>query len=350
MIDNAFTKSLQGQADAASLLTDRVSLGATALSLAGDSVTATTVFDLAANRTARLRRLQDLKAKQVVQPSDQSLVREMNSVITLSEPSSSNLSPHNDSIVHSPGNELYQTHCANCHGATGDGFGRAGSNLFPPPRRFRVEPIRMISSKNGVASDTDIAQSIRRGQPGTSMPAFRQFSDSEVASLVGVLREFMIIGLREKYQNEFSSNEGTDNLAESQWVAARSQASEPIAIPDLSNIAGLAARGREVFREAACAGCHEVPGESNRVKNKLFDSLGRPLHPPNLGLEAFHGGDDPESIYKRISLGIPGTPHPALAAVLEGDTVSLVAYIVSLRTVQPDVSSNNARSKRARAY
>ena len=350
LIDTAFTNSLKGQGEASSLLIDRVSLGATALALAGYSTTSQSVFDLAANRTARLRRLQDLKAKQVMQPSDQSLVREMNSVTALSEPSSSNLSPRNDSIDHSPGNELYQTHCANCHGATGDGFGRAGSNLFPPPRRFRTEPIRIISSKNGVASDADITQSIRRGQPGTSMPAFRQFSDFEVASLVEVLRDFTVSGLREKYKNEFPSDEGADSLAESLWVAARSQASEPIAIPDLSNIAGLAARGREVFREAACAGCHEVPGETNRVKNKLFDSLGCPLHPPNLGLEVFHGGDEPDAIYRRISLGIPGTPHPALAPVPERDFVSLVAYIVSLRTVQPNVSSNNARSKRARAY
>lgn len=347
LIDAAFTDSLQGQGETGSLLTDRVSLGATALALAGDSATSQSVFELAANRTARLRRMQDLRAKQAVLTGDPSSVREMNSVTALSELSPSTLSPHMDPVANSSGNELYQTHCANCHGTNGDGFGRAASNLFPPPRRFRDEPMRMISSKNGLASDADLAQSIRRGQPGTSMPAFKQFSDSEVASLVGVLREFTVSGLSAKFKNVFSPDEETDGLAESQWVAARSQANEPIAIPDLSNIAGLAASGRKVFREAGCVGCHEVPGEANRVKNRLFDSLGRPLHPPNLELDAFHGGDEPEAIYKRITLGIPGTPHPALANVLEGDIESLVAYIVSLRTVQPDVSSNSARSRRA---
>ncbi len=350
LIDTAFTNSLQGQGEAGSLLTDRVSLGATALALAGDSTTSQTVFELAANRTARLRRLQDLRAKQAVLLRDQSLTKETNSLTSLSEPSPSNLSPHRDPIAYSTGNELYQTHCANCHGTNGDGYGRAASNLFPPPRRFRDEPMRMISSKNGVASDADLAQSIRRGQAGTSMPAFKQFSDSEVDSLVGVLREFMASGLRAKFKNEFPSDEGTGSLAESQWVAARSQAGEPIAIPDLSNMAGLAARGREVFREVGCVGCHEVPGQANRVNNRLFDSLGRPLHPPNLELDAFHGGDEPESIYKRITIGIPGTPHPALVSVPERDMVSLVAYIVSIRTVQPEISSNNARSKRSRAY
>ena len=350
LIDTAFNNSLQGQGEAGSLLTDRVSLGATALGLAGDLTTSQSVFELAANRTARLRRLQDLRAKQAVLLGDQSLVLEINSVTALSELSPTNLSPHMDPLANSLGNKLYQTHCANCHGTNGDGFGRAGANLFPPPRRFRDEPMRMISSTNGVASDADLAQSIRRGQAGTSMPAFKQFSDSEVVSLVGVLREFAVSGLHAKFKNEFPSDEGTDSLAESQWVAARSQASEPIAIPDLSNIAGLATRGREVFRVVGCVGCHEVPGQANRVKYRLFDSLGRPLHPPNLELDVFHGGDEPESIYKRITLGIPGTPHPALAPVLEGDIVSLVAYIVSIRTVQPDVSSNNARSKRAGAY
>ena len=348
LIDTAFTNSLQGQGEAGTLLNDRVSLGATALALAGDSTTSQSVFELAANRTARLRRLQDLKAKQAVLLGDQSLAREMNSVTALSELSPTSLSPHIDPLANSPGTGLYQTHCANCHGTNGDGFGRAGANLFPPPRRFRDEPMRMISSKNGVASDADLAQAIRRGQAGTSMPAFKQFSDSEVDSLVGVLREFMVKGLRARFKNEFPSDAGTDSLAESSWVAARSQASEPIAIPDLSDIAGFAARGREVFQAAGCIGCHEVSSKELRVGNRLFDSLGRPLNPPNLELDAFHGGDEPESIYKRITLGIPGTPHPALAAVQEGDIVSLVVYIVSIRSEQPDVNSNNARNKRAR--
>ncbi len=350
LIDTAFTNSLKGQGEAGSLLTDRVSLGATALALAGDSTTSQSVFELAANRTARLRRLQDLRAKQAVMPGDQSLVREMNSLISLSDVSPIYLSPHMEPVANSSGNALYQSHCANCHGTNGDGFGRAAGNLFPPPRRFRDEPMRMISSKNGVASDADLAESIRRGQPGTSMPAFKQFSDSQVGSLVAVLREFMVAGRLAKLKNEFPLDEGTDRLPESQWVASRSQASERIAVPDLSNIAGLAERGRKVLRDAGCVGCHEVPGEANRVKNRLFDSVGRPLHPPNLGLDAFHGGDEPEAIYKRITLGIPGTPHPALAAVREGDIESLVAYIVSLRTVPPGGSSNHARSKRSLDY
>ncbi len=347
LIDTAFTKSLQGQGESGSVLTDRVSLGATALALDGDSATSHSVFELAANRTARLRRLQDLRAKQAMLPRDQSLVREMKSVTSLSEPSPSNLSPHHDPVINSPGNELYQAHCANCHGTTGDGFGRAGSNLFPPPRRFRDEPMRIISSKNGVASDADIAQSIRRGQPGTSMPAFKQFSDTEVASLVEVLRVFIVEGLRARYANELLLNEGTDRLLDPQWVAVRSQASEPIAITDLSNISGLAARGREVFRSTGCGGCHEVPGETNRVKNRLFDSLGRPIQAPNLGHDAFHGGDEPSEIYKRIMLGIPGTPHPALAPALDGDVESLVAYIGFIRTAKPVVETNTERGKNA---
>lgn len=352
LIDTAFTNSLQGQGEAGSLLNDRVSFGATALALAGDVTTSQSVFELAANRTARLRRLQDLRAKQALKPNDQSLVREINSVTSLSDlspldSSQSDLSPNNSPNAHLPGVKLYQTYCANCHGANGDGFGRAAGNLFPPPRRFRDEPMRMISSKNGVANDADIARSVRRGQTGTSMPAFTQFSEAQVASLVEVLRQFMVLGLHEKWKNEVASDDGSDSLTEAQWVIARSQASEPIAIPSLSNFAGSAARGLEVFRGAGCVGCHEVSGEVNRVRTRLFDSLGRPLHPPNLSLDAFHGGDEPSEIYKRITLGIPGTPHPALAPALDGDLESLVAYIVSIRATKPVVETNRERSNNA---
>ncbi len=352
LIDTAFTSSLKGQGEAGSLLNDRVSFGATALALAGNVATSQSVFELAANRTARLRRLQDLRAKQAIFPNDQTLVREINSVTSLSDLptldiSPSDLSTHNSSIDHLPGIKLYQTYCANCHGANGDGFGRAAGNLFPPPRRFRDEPMRMISCKNGVASEADIARSIRRGLPGTSMPAFTQLSEAQVASLVEVLRQFMVLGLRERFRNEFPFDHGLDSLAEALWVEARSKAGEPIAVPSLSNFAGSAARGLKVFRGAGCVGCHEVPGEVNRVRTRLFDSLGRPLHAPNLGLDAFHGDDEASEIYKRITLGIPGTPHPALAPALDGDLESLVAYIVSLRATKPFVETNRERSNHA---
>ena len=63
---------------------------------------------------------------------------------------------------------LYQTHCAACHGATGNGDGPAGAQLVPPPANLaftRMTPI---------GSDRFFFWTISEGgQPlGTGMPAF----------------------------------------------------------------------------------------------------------------------------------------------------------------------------------
>ena len=66
------------------------------------------------------------------------------------------------------------------------------------------------------------------------------------------------------------------------------------------------------------------------------------MRAPNLSSDSLHGGDEPEEIYKRIALGIPGTPHPALVGTHE-EIGSLVAYIRSIRSTKPAATTNHQR-------
>ena len=68
------------------------------------------------------------------------------------------------------GRELYAQHCAVCHGETGDGRGQAAYLLSPAPRDFSEGLFRVASTWNSVPTDADLAQTLRRGMPGSSMP------------------------------------------------------------------------------------------------------------------------------------------------------------------------------------
>jgi len=90
-------------------------------------------------------------------------------------------------ILVKEGKKLYQENgCAECHGDKGKGDGPLASRLKNTPRNFndyeemkRMPTIRM-------------EQAIHDGLKGTSMPAFSQFSDSQVEVLTEYLRSFLV--------------------------------------------------------------------------------------------------------------------------------------------------------------
>src|SRR6185503_11551011 len=62
------------------------------------------------------------------------------------------------------GNQVYQQHCAACHGATGDGNGPASVWLFPKPRNFSAGMFKIQSTPPGSPpSDEDLFQTVTRG-------------------------------------------------------------------------------------------------------------------------------------------------------------------------------------------
>ena len=80
------------------------------------------------------------------------------------------------------GEGLYAQRCVTCHGATGSDDGSAASMLSKLPPElgsfaWQVE-----------RSDADIMTSIRAGAPGTAMPASRDLTDAELATMVAFVR------------------------------------------------------------------------------------------------------------------------------------------------------------------
>jgi DMSO reductase family type II enzyme heme b subunit len=103
-----------------------------------------------------------------------------------------------------------------------------------------------------------------------------------------------------------------------------------VAVPQIvADDAGAVARGREVYIKQSCHSCHgnEGRGDGQQV---MVDNDGVPTRPRDLTAGIFKGGHDAASIYRRISLGMPGTPMPSSTNLTPAQIVDLAHYIRSL--------------------
>ena len=90
-------------------------------------------------------------------------------------------------ILVKEGKKLYQENgCAECHGEKGKGDGPLASRLKNTPRNFKdYEEMKRMPT---IRMEQAIVDDLHR----TSMPAFSQFSDSQLGSLTEYLRSFLV--------------------------------------------------------------------------------------------------------------------------------------------------------------
>ena len=105
-------------------------------------------------------------------------------------------------------------------------------------------------------------------------------------------------------------------------------------------------RGRQVYDRMGCVHCH---GEDGRGPGDslLVDDEGRLSCSRDLACEPLKGGDDPQAVYLRILVGMPGTPHPACTGLSENEMADLVHFCLSLRRESEREWTNHDRLIRA---
>ena len=341
IIDEDFGKVVRGSHDTQSM--KWVSTLAISTSLRGQKDEATRLLQFWDDRSSRLMRYQDLQPKLSIFPGNKVILNEMKSSV---EPAFHPGCPSMGGVLWgepkrtlSEGERLFHEHCAACHGNDGNGSGRAAKNLFPAPRNFREEPIRMVSTVNRIASDEDIAKTIREGLGGASMPAFPKLTSEQIDQLIAVIRKQQVEGLRAFYQTKRKEMGAEENEidphgdAANRWIEEHSTPGAPLPIPDFTSAdQDDSSRGPALLERAACNPCHAVSAEGGDRQLSFYDSLGRPLLIRHLETDPFRGGNSRKAIYQRIVLGIPGTPHPELHGLAEQDLIDLVEYIHQLST------------------
>ncbi|MBE7463091.1 MAG: c-type cytochrome [Planctomycetes bacterium] len=210
-----------------------------------------------------------------------------------------------DLLAH--GANLFARNCATCHGAKGAGDGEAAYLLNPKPRNLVLGQYRVVRTLNGLARREDIYKVITEGMPGSSMPPWDRLSEKDRWALTDYT--LSLDSKREKKVKKL----GLELL-------------NPVAPPPM-DIAVLE-HGRSLFQQA-CALCHGSSGRGDGPQQQ-FDTEGYPTRPRDLTLGLYKGGGEPEEIFRRIRLGMPGSPMPALGSISDQDAWALTHFVKSL--------------------
>jgi mono/diheme cytochrome c family protein len=288
------------------------------------------------------------------------------------------------------GQALYGRHCLHCHGPGGAGDGPTAKYLDPKPRDYRLGLYKFTSTATPEkASRDDLITIMRRGVPGTSMPAFRLLESDDPQSLYAIAEYVRWLSIRGEYEAqltayplayEYTSEVVAKRVAEGEkreeiinsdvkgflegefadlaeptgegiadaW--RNSDTPEVVVTPTISRVADThesRARGRELYLSdrTKCASCHGPYGrgdgpqsEAFQINSKtgqqyplpgLYDEWGNRIKPRDLTQGIFRGGRRPIDLYRRLHAGIKGTPMPAFGGTLKEEEIwDLVNFVL----------------------
>ncbi len=221
---------------------------------------------------------------------------------------------------------IYMKRCSQCHGDEGDGLGIAADRMYPAPRDFTLGlfKFKTTDSDSEFPSDTDLANTIRNGLPGTAMPGWKGIlSDAEIDALIYKIKEFG--GWEEETAEDLDLT--------------------PIDLgtpPEVTE--ALLGNGRKQF-EKACVQCHGEAGRGNITSGKrLKDDWQNRIWPRNLTRpETWRWTVDAEDVFQRLTAGIPSTPMPEHATnVSMEDRWAIANYVMTLRDTATPLSKGDS--------
>lgn len=354
LLNAATTLTLRGDASSAETLLARITSAATAISLGGDAHEADGLFVQQNAFYGWLRRVLHLRAILALNPNDHataSHLRTLSSepIAALARAEAQRMAAQtDDSLSAESGPGLYRVHCAACHGADGDGNGRAARHLYPRPKNLRSGGYRLISTVNRIPTLQDLVTTVERGMPGASMPPFDNLSPAQRELLANQVVRLYRQGIRHKVTNWLSEQgEEIDQDEIDRAVAELTTPGQVVATPAIGPPGpGAIARGRELYGRLGCFHCHGHDGKGP-ADTPLTNDEGLPVGSPDLTDEPLKGGDQPQSLYLRLLLGMPGTPHPASPGLSEDELIDLVHFCRSLRREPLRNLTNHERMIRA---
>jgi len=204
------------------------------------------------------------------------------------------------------GQEVFVDHCAGCHGARGDGAGRAATFLSPLPRDFTAGVFKFRSTPSGsLPTDGDLFRTITRGVRWTAMPTWHEVPDKQRIAVVAYLKTLS-----------------------KRWTEDAVEPAIPLPPPPRATPA-LLARGKALYAQAKCAECHGEGGRGDGPSAEaLQDDFQRPIRPTDFTRGQLKGGGSVSDVYRTMTTGLDGTPMPSFADSMSDDQRWAIAYHV----------------------
>jgi mono/diheme cytochrome c family protein len=207
------------------------------------------------------------------------------------------------------GETVYKHMCVFCHGKDGNGGGKAMAYLYPWPRDFRKGVFKHRSTPSGsLPLDEDIYQTIVRGVPGTSMPAWGDaLTEDETRSVVQYIKRF---------SKRFAEEKPAD----------------PIVIQSVpSTTPEEIKKGKELFDELRCSRCHgtDLKG-GGPLSDELYDIWDHRVFIYDLtNPNTYKFGFSKKDLFLTLTTGLDGTPMAAYDKLNDEQRWALAAFVRS---------------------
>jgi len=196
--------------------------------------------------------------------------------------------------------------------------------------------------------ETDLKDSYQK-----ALQAFQDGERSEAPSAADYTPEKKLQDFRERRFGRTVTS--TLNTLQTKWATAQGDKSlvtpkEKRPVPGDPEYRESVANGRRLYLsgETKCAACHGESGRGDGPQTTtyqkstdplisgenpapgLFDEWGNKIQPRDLTSGIYRGGRRPIDLYRRIRIGITGTPMPAFGALTDRQVWDLVNYVLSI--------------------
>jgi cytochrome c oxidase cbb3-type subunit 2 len=207
------------------------------------------------------------------------------------------------------GRAVYEGRCIGCHGARGDGNGKAATFLSPRPRDFTTAVFKFRTTPSGtLPTDGDLYRTITRGVRWTAMPTWHEVPDLDRRAVVAYIKTFS-----------------------PRWREEPRPAAAPLSRPPQPS-AELLMHGKTLYRAAKCYECHGDGGKGDGPSAaQLRDDFERPIRPTDFTRGQFKAGATVTDVFRALTLGLDGTPMPSFSdAMTDAERWAIAYYVLSL--------------------